>query len=142
MPFGIKGGAGIAGELIQNTGTGIIEKGDWGQTEGLRNYSGGIKYIQNVDINPEMLGGKVLLKFDDISSAAEVTVNGKESGVRLCGEWSFDITDAVKTGENRIEVTVYNTASNHYETIPTQFKGQAPSGILGNAHIVYEKSQR
>ncbi len=142
LPFGIKGGAGMAGELIQNTGTGIIEKGDWGQTEGLRNYSGGIKYIQNVDINPEMLGGKVLLKFDDISSAAEVTVNGKESGVRLCGEWSFDITDAVKTGENRIEVTVYNTASNHYETIPTQFKGQAPSGILGNAYIVYEKSQR
>ena len=86
-----------------------------------------------------MLGGKVLLKFDDMSSAAEVTVNGKDSGVRLCGGWSFDITDAVKTGENRIEVTVYNTASYHYETIPTRFKGQAPSGILVNAYIIIRK---
>lgn len=30
LPFGIKGGAGMAGELIQNTGTGIIERGRLG----------------------------------------------------------------------------------------------------------------
>jgi hypothetical protein len=37
----------------------------------------------------------------------------------------------VRRGQNRIEVLVYNTLANHYQTIPTRYRGSALSGLLG-----------
>ena len=37
----------------------------------------------------------------------------------------------VKPGENRIEVLVFNTLANHYVTIPTRYRGDLTSGLLG-----------
>jgi hypothetical protein len=37
----------------------------------------------------------------------------------------------VKPGENRIEVLVFNTLANHYLTIPTRYRGELTSGLLG-----------
>jgi gluconolactonase len=42
-----------------------------------------------------------------------------------------DISKQVKPGENRIEVLVFNTLANHYLTIPTRYRGEPTSGLLG-----------
>lgn len=138
LPFGVKAGAAFDTELVQQTGRGVIRTGDWGLTDGLRNYSGGLKYSQTVELEaPASENGRVFLRIDDASSSVELSVNGRKVGARVCPDWEFDITDYVESGDNLIELTVYNTAANHYETIPSPFSGKAPSGILGKVHVDY-----
>lgn len=138
LPFGVKGGAAFTSELIQQTGLGEIRSGDWGQMCGLRNFSGGMKYIQSVNLTAPVHGNnRILLHISDVSSSVTLSVNGRSVGARVCPDWSFDITDYVKDGDNVIELTVYNTAANHYETIPSPFSGKAPSGLLGKVIVEY-----
>jgi hypothetical protein len=40
---------------------------------------------------------------------------------------------------NRLEVLVFNTAANHYRTIPTRYLGSTTSGLLGPVHIEVER---
>ena len=135
LPYGVKGGAGITSELIQFTGEGLINTGDWGTTGGLRNYSGGLKYKQDIEISDT--DKRIFLRISNLSSSVELSVNGRFVGTRVCPEWNFDITDYVVAGKNTIELTVYNTVANHYETIPTPFAGSAPSGLLGEVFLEY-----
>lgn len=135
LPYGVKGGAGITSELIQFTGEGLIKTGDWGTTGGLRNYSGGLKYKQDIEISDT--DKRIFLRISNLSSSVELSVNGRFVGTRVCPEWNFDITDYVVAGKNTIELTVYNTVANHYETIPTPFAGSAPSGLLGEVFLEY-----
>jgi hypothetical protein len=45
--------------------------------------------------------------------------------------WRVDISRQTKAGENRLEVLVFNTLANHYLTIPTRYRGELTSGLLG-----------
>ena len=69
-------------------------------------------------------------------STAEVRVNGQAAGVRVAPPWTFDISSLVRAGSNRIEVLVYNTASNHYLTVPTSYNKPTHSGLLGPVRIL------
>ena len=41
-----------------------------------------------------------------------------------------------KSGENKIEILVYNTLANHYLTIPTKYRGSSfESGLLGPVNL-------
>lgn len=138
LPYGVKAGAGLTTELIQRTGKGLIKIGDWGKKEGFRNYSGGLKYSQNVDLSAPVKGKeRIFLRIADVVSSVELAVNGRQVGVRICPDWEFDITDYVIEGKNEIELMVYNTVANHYETIPSPFSGKAPSGLLGAVNLEY-----
>lgn len=64
-------------------------------------------------------------------ATAEVHVNGRSAGIRVAPPWRVDISKYVKPGDNRIEVLVYNTLANHYFTIPTRYRGELTSGLLG-----------
>jgi hypothetical protein len=37
----------------------------------------------------------------------------------------------VRPGENRLEILVCNTLANHYSTVPTRYRGESKSGLLG-----------
>ncbi|MHC4199257.1 MAG: hypothetical protein ACYSU0_04640, partial [Planctomycetota bacterium] len=41
-----------------------------------------------------------------------------------------------KTGENTLEVLVYNTLANHYQTIPSRYRGKPLSGLLGPVRLL------
>lgn len=136
LPFGVKAGAAFNTELVQQTGKGLICTGDWGQMYGLRNYSGGLRYRQTVKLADSInKNERIILRISNVSSSVELSVNGRYVGSRVCPDWEFDITDYVKSSDNLIELTVYNTAANHYETIPSPFSGKAPSGILGKVFV-------
>lgn len=135
--YGTKGGSAIMTELKQVTGRGVIATGDWGKMSGLRNYSGGVRYIQKICLDTSKANEKIILKLSDVSSSVKLYVNGKYAGVRVSPDWEFNITDYVINGDNLIEFVVYNTAANHYETIPTFYMEQTPSGILGEVYIEY-----
>ncbi|MDR3182625.1 MAG: hypothetical protein LBT89_06855 [Planctomycetaceae bacterium] len=118
-------------------GKGEIAAGDWSKNEGLRSYSGGIRYSKTLPFTSEDLGGsrKIVLDLGRVVASAEVKVNGQSAGVRVASPWTFDIKPLLKSGDNRIEVEVYNTVSNHYLTIPSRYVGRVESGLIGPVNI-------
>ena len=86
-----------------------------------------------MDSIPE--GASVTLDLGSLVSSAEVIVNGSSAGIRVAPPWKFDITRWVRSGENQVEVIVYNTLANHYLTIPTRYRGSLESGLMGPVSI-------
>lgn len=74
---------------------------------------------------------KVILDLGTVVSTAEVYVNGHLAGIKIAPPWKLDISQYIVPGENRIEILVFNTAANQFDTSPTFYKGSLKSGILG-----------
>ncbi len=136
-----------AGEMVPEpisfvTRTGRMMLGDWTQQPGLECYSGGVLYRRTftLDAGWERAKGRpIYLKADALNSSAEVRVNGKSAGVRIKSPWRWDITYLLTDGENTVEMEVYNTLAPHYLTIPTHYRGDTRSGILGNVWLTTER---
>ena len=67
-------------------------------------------YRRTVDVPEGWKGKRVLLHFGAVDWEAVVSVNGKELGTHKGGSdpFSFDITDALKAGENELVVKVWD----------------------------------
>ena len=94
--------------------------GDWNtQDEQLYWYEGSVWYRQKFNWKPEQ-GRKALLYFAGANYLSRVWVNGKQVGVHEGGftPFCFDVSDAVKAGENTVVVMVNNNRKK--ENIPTQ----------------------
>lgn len=117
---------------------GRISPGDWCDY-GLETYSGGVVYTKIVELEERHLAGKVLLDLGQVSTTAEVHVNGKPAGVKMARPFCFDITGFVKVGENQIQVKVVNTLANHMSSYPTNYvyEGQMVSGMLGPVKLQF-----
>ncbi|HQN01358.1 MAG TPA: hypothetical protein PLL36_09800, partial [Candidatus Hydrogenedentes bacterium] len=70
-----------------------------------------------------------------VCATAEIRVNVEVEGYLVTPPWKIDISEQVTSGENRLEILVYNTLANHYSTIPTQYGGELSSGMLGPVTI-------
>ena len=130
------GGACFEEPIRLYCGEGRLKYGDWGEIDGLAFYSGKAVYGQTVEIGEEEIGRRMILEIDDISASARVSVNGHEAGVRVSAPWRFDLTPFLEKGRNELRICVSNTLTNHYRSIPTRYRGDAPSGILGKARIL------
>ena len=113
-------------------GRGQIPLGDWCQF-GLDYYSGGLKYIRHIQLNDVTKSHETLLNLGNVRTSAEVKVNGRSVGVRLARPFVFDLSEAVRAGDNEIEVVVLNTLANYMSAGPSKYvyKGQTVSGLLG-----------
>lgn len=132
--WGFAGGAAIDVPIRQICGEGLISTGDWAQIEGLATYSGGVWYRKNVWLEKRDTD-RIVLNLGEVVSTAEVWINKQKAGVKLTAPWRFDITEYVNDGDNQIEVLVYNTAANHYLSVPTKYRGSTKAGLLGTASI-------
>jgi hypothetical protein len=54
----------------------------------------------------------------------------------------MEVTKLVRKGVNRIEVLVYNTLANHYQTIPSRYSGDPVSGLLGPVKLVIKERKK
>ena len=137
---GYSGAGAFSGYIEQVCGTGKMQTGDWSELEGLRAYSGGMRYRQTVNI--DMKEGELIeVDLGDVISSAELFINGKSAGIRLAPPWSYDITESIKKGENQIEVLVFNTIANNYTSIPTRYRGSIRSGLIGPVTIKYYRKE-
>jgi len=108
---------------------GKMPAGDWTSQGAMRWYSGGVRYSQTVRIeSPEQ---RYVLDLGEVDATCELAVNGKKVDVLLTKPYSADITEWLKPGDNLVEVLVYSSLSNHYQTIPTPYKGNAHAGLIG-----------
>ena len=54
------------------------------------------------------MGASIILDLGDVKNIAEVIVNGKNMGVAWKKPFKVDITEAIKAGDNSIQIKVTN----------------------------------
>ncbi|MEN6574982.1 MAG: alpha-L-fucosidase [Phycisphaerales bacterium] len=132
---GFYGGVALPEPVELECGPGLMSAGDWSQDGVLECYSGGAWYRRTLTLAQEQARSQVLLNLGDVAATAEVWVNGQVAGIRVTPPWVVDISQEVTSGENRIEILVYNTLANHYLTIPTRYRGSPRSGLIGPVRL-------
>ena len=131
---GRQGTGAIAEPIKITTEEGRLEAGDWSKAGALRFYSGGMVYKKEITLD-ELHSQRVMLDLGSVVATCEIKVNGKALGVRMSPPYSVDITKQIRPGKNEIEVLVYSTLANHYQTQPTPYRGEPVAGILGPVEI-------
>ena len=133
---GISGGAVLPEPvMIETDGTGVMAQGDWSQQGILNNYSGGVRYSTSFGVSEEEAKGKVELDLGSVTATAEIRVNGKTVAVRVAPPWKTDLTGFLNPGDNKLEILVLNTLANHYQTIPSNYRGSPTSGLMGPVRL-------
>ncbi|NEW81038.1 MAG: hypothetical protein GZ094_01550 [Mariniphaga sp.] len=133
---GFFGGSAIPEPVIFECEKGRIQLGDLGENESLKTYSGGMWYRKTIKMSPEQADSKqIVLDLGRVVASAEVIVNGKTVGSKSSSPWTFDLSGKVISGDNKIEILVYNTLGNHYLTTPSQYVGRINSGLIGPVDI-------
>ncbi len=129
-------GAGIIKEPIQlKTTLGLMKTGNWAEEGALRHYSGGVYYRTKCNLPGNNQGERVMLNLGDVIATCEVKINNQPAGILISPPYVLDITSYIKEGDNDIEVLVYSTLSNHYQTIPTPYRGDPKAGLIGPVQV-------
>ena len=125
------GGAAFAGPVKMTTGKGLLATGDWSTMGVLKHYSGGMLYGRDFDLTVGRGKERVELDLGRVIATCEVRINSKSAGVLVNTPFKLDVSEYVRPGRNRIEVLVYNTLANHYQSIPSNYRGKPVSGLIG-----------
>ena len=134
---GLSGGGLIPEPVtVETDGSGVLALGDWSKAGILNNYSGGVRYSTRLTLTGDEAKAPATLDLGRVAGTAEVIVNGKKAGVRVAPPWRQEVTGLLKKGENTFEVLVYNTLANHYQTIPSNYRGDPVSGLLGPVRLL------
>ena len=137
---GLFGGAAMPEPIRFECAKGKIQLGDLANIESLKTYSGGMWYRKTLNVTPQQAAStEISLDLGDLVSSAEVWVNGQSIDIKLTPPWKFDLSGKLKSGENKLEVLIYNTLGNHYLTTPSKYVGRTKSGLIGPAKITYLK---
>jgi hypothetical protein len=132
---GRRGGAVIDEYIRFFCKTGKMAAVDWSKLDGLSSYSGGADYGAQVNLPDPLPSGYAVLELADLCSSARLWVNGREAGVKTAPPWRFPLEGLLRPGANDILIRVHNTLANHYQSIPTRYRQEAVSGIIGPAAV-------
>ena len=77
---------------------------------GVKYFSGTATYVKGFDLPADLLtpGRTIVLKLGEVKQIASVRINGKELGVIWKPPFEIDVTSALKTGANSLEISVTN----------------------------------
>jgi hypothetical protein len=101
---------------------------------GLAYYSGQGTYHTEINIE-QVENGRIILDLGQLSSTAQVCVNGVDCGARCFKPFQFDITQSVTKGINQIAIKVANTSANNFEHLELE------SGLIGPVAVLIEKNE-
>jgi hypothetical protein len=77
---------------------------------GLQQYTGFLEYETSITVDD--ISSEIFIDLGKTKYMAEVFVNNKSVGARLWPPFKFDISDAVKPGENKIRIRIGNLIAN------------------------------
>lgn len=109
------------------------------QTNKAVNYfAGTAAYTKTVKLSKHEIekGKRIILDLGELNDLAQVKINGMEKGVLWYPPYQIDITDALKVGENTLEIAVTNNWANRLigdEKEPADFEWGIDRGIRGRA---------
>ena len=78
----------------------------------VRNYSGAATYTKHFQFLKPSQGQRILLDLGQVEVVASVTLNGRQLGIAWKNPATFDVTTALCSGENLLEICVKNTWAN------------------------------
>jgi hypothetical protein len=83
---------------------------DWTRRaeEGIRYYSGKAAYRKEFELSAKDQPPRIYLDLGKVKDLAEVRLNSRKQGVVWCEPWRIEITGAVRTGTNQLEILVAN----------------------------------
>ena len=136
-PVIITGRFAVAGRkhLRMTAEPGQIETGPW-DGQGYPYYSGVATYRQQFRLTAAQKKARLHLEMEQPGDLAEVIVNGISCGVRAWEPFACDISEAVSSGQNNLQIKVANSLQNLLLQEPK------PSGLLGQVRIVPYKEIR
>ncbi|GAA3204580.1 hypothetical protein [Nonomuraea helvata] len=120
----------LTGPVRFTCGPGRMRLGDW-EERGLSGYSGGVRYRTTI-----AAAGPGVVDLGRVRGTAEVTVNGRPCGIRVCSPYTFDVL--LDEGENTVEVLVLGTLAPYLDEVsPTHFvfPGQRSTGLFGPVRL-------
>jgi alpha-L-rhamnosidase len=117
----------------------------------IKYYSGTAIYTNSFDVKNRSEISSAFIKLDSIFNIASIKINGIDCGTLWTPPYELNITKALKTGKNKIEIAVTNTWHNRligdnllpaekritWTTAPFRLKDKPllPAGIIGNVKI-------
>ncbi len=87
----------------------------------------------------EESGNAAVMDLGEVYEAAEVWVNGKPGGVRICPPYRFNITDMLKPGINTLRIDVTNTLIREVQDPMSINMLIEPTGLFGPVRISFIK---
>ncbi len=117
-------------------GKGWMPVGDWSNHGALKFYSGGMRYSQTVNLPADARNKRVRIDLGKVDATCEVRVNGAAAGILMSPPYVLDITRFVQSGDNEVEVLVYSSLANHYQTVPSPYRGKPCAGLMGPVRVV------
>lgn len=141
LPETLSGGAYFAEPVRLETTEGEIPAaGDWSQDGTvLDTYSGGALYTKTFTLSREQAARSAVLDLHSVCATAEVRLNGEPVRTLVASPWKTELTGKMKEGVNTLEIEVYNTLSNHFQTIPNNYRGIPSSGLIGPVEIRFRR---
>ena len=121
---------------------------------GIKYYSGKAVYRKTISLASGAMtpGGKYYLDLGLVKNLARVRLNGRDLGVVWCYPWRVNISDAIRAGDNQLEIEVADLWPNRLigdQSLPTEkrftwvsrnpFNSKSkllPSGLLGPVTIL------
>lgn len=105
--------------------------------EGNTRFCGTVRYETALPV--EKPNGRLLLDLGVVGDTAQVWVNGINCGARIQAPYRFDISQAVKPGENSLVIQVVNNRGYLERDSCSQFLAFAPSGLVGPVSLIGEE---
>jgi len=107
---------------------------DWSKRpeDGIKYYSGTAAYRKTFEVKKPDSKSRTYLDLGKVAVMAEVKLNGKDLGILWKPPYRVDVTDALKDGENKLELKVVNLWINRQigdEQLPED-KERNPNGTL------------
>ncbi|MBQ3955997.1 MAG: glycosyl transferase family 2 [Clostridia bacterium] len=95
-------------------------------------FSGRIRYTARFDTN-QFEGKRESLALDlgEVGQTARLILNGKDLGERVCPPFRYDLTEALRDGENELVIEVSNTLANAVRDNFSMFMAIPASGLIG-----------
>lgn len=100
--------------------------------KGKPGFSGKMRYRFSFEVKA---GERLFMNLGSVGQNATLSINGSDCGIRICPPYRYEITAAVKDGENIAEVIVSNTLVQREPDVFSTYLPVAPSGLLGPVTI-------
>jgi hypothetical protein len=99
----------------------------------LPRFSGTLRYTTTFDVAAGTADSPALLDLGAVYEIAEVTLNGKNLGARICPPYRFEVSGLLRAGANTLQVDVTNTLAKAWgsQNPFDRSMPQEPTGLVG-----------
>lgn len=102
--------------------------------QGIPDFSGEAKYETGIRFTGKLPG---YLCLGEVGLTAHLFVNGKDMGMRITAPYRWNISEAVREGDNAFTVVTANTLVHEQQDDLSRYMVIPPSGLLGPVSLQY-----